>query len=102
MMTGDRKLSSTVPPIRGDNLLMLIFGLGGAKRGGLVGDRMTEKGQSGGDLVETFELHKITSFSYFRTPRSSERAGTYSVCVLGLRLSCQRHGQLMFGAQSER
>jgi len=34
---------------------------------------MTEKGQGGGDLVETFELHEITSLPYFRTPRSSER-----------------------------
>jgi hypothetical protein len=66
-----------------------------------VGDRMTEKGQCGGDLVETFELHKITSLPYFRAPRSSKRAGTYSACVLGVRLRCQRHVQLVFGAQSE-
>ena len=62
---------------------------------------MTEKGLGGGDLVETFELHEITSLPYFRAPRSSERAGTYSACVLGVRLRCQRHGQLMFRAQSE-
>ena len=34
---------------------------------------MTEKGPGGGDLVETFELHKITSFPYFRTPMSSRK-----------------------------
>ena len=34
---------------------------------------MTEKGQGGGDLVETFELNEITSLPYFRAPRSSER-----------------------------
>jgi hypothetical protein len=34
---------------------------------------MTEKGRGGGDLVETFELNKITSLPYFRAPRSSER-----------------------------
>jgi hypothetical protein len=39
---------------------------------------MTEKGRGGGDLVETFELHEITSLPYLRAPRSSERAGTYS------------------------
>ena len=66
-----------------------------------MGDRMTEKGRGGGDLVETFELHKITSFPYFRAPRSSKRAGTYSACILGVRLRCQRHGQLVFRAQSE-
>jgi hypothetical protein len=38
----------------------------------IVGDRMTEKGQGGGNLVETFELHKITSIPNFRTPN---RAG---------------------------
>jgi hypothetical protein len=27
----------------------------------IVGDRMTEKGRGGGDLVETFELYEITS-----------------------------------------
>ena len=53
-----------------------------------MGDRMTEKGRGRGDLVETFELHEITSLPYFRTPRSSERAGTYSACVLGVRLRC--------------
>jgi hypothetical protein len=49
-----------------------------------MGDRMTEKGRGGGDLVEAFELHEITSLPYFRAPRSSERTGTYSACVLGV------------------
>ena len=71
------------------------------KRGTIVGDRMTEKGRGGGDLVETFELHEITSLPYFRAPRSSERTGTYSACILGVRLRCQRHDQLVFRAQSE-
>jgi len=62
---------------------------------------MTEKGQGGGDLVETFELHEITSLPNFRSPRSSKRAGTYSTCVLGVRLCCQRHGQLVLWAQLE-
>jgi len=62
---------------------------------------MTEKGPGGGDLVETFELHKITSLPNFHAPKSSERTGTYSVCVLGVRLRCQCHGQLIFRSQSE-
>ena len=66
-----------------------------------MGDRMTEKGRGGGDLVETFELHKNTSLPYFRAPMSSERTGTYFTCVLGVRLSCQRHDQLVFRAKSE-
>jgi hypothetical protein len=62
---------------------------------------MTEKGRGGGDLVETFELHEITSFSIFRAPQSSKKTGTYSECVLGVRLCYQRHDQLVFRAQSE-
>jgi hypothetical protein len=62
---------------------------------------MTEKGQGGGDLVKTFELHKITSLPNFRAPKSSERTGTYSTCVMGVRLRCQHHDQLVFRAQSE-
>ena len=103
MMMGDRKLVSAVPPIRGNNQLMLIVGGGGDKRGRgmIVGDRMTEKGRGGGNLVETFELHEITSLPYFCTPRSTKKTGTYFACVLGVRLLCQRHGQLVFWAQSE-
>jgi hypothetical protein len=67
----------------------------------IVGDRMTEKGRGGGDLVETFELHEITSLPYFRAPRSNERTGTYFACVLGVRLRSQRHDQLVLRAQSE-
>jgi hypothetical protein len=66
-----------------------------------VGDRITEKCQGEGDLVETFELHEITSLPNFRTPKSSERTGTYSACILGVLLRCQRHDQLVARAQSE-
>ncbi len=65
---------------------------------------MTEKCQAGrgeGDLVETFELHEITSLPNFRKPKSSERTGTYSACILGVLLRCQRHDQLVARAQSE-
>ena len=64
-------------------------------------DRTTEKGQGGGDLVETFDLHEITSLPNFRAPKSSERTGTYSACILGVSLRFQCHDQLMVGAQSE-
>jgi hypothetical protein len=98
----DRKLASAVPPIRGNNQLMLIVVGGRIKeRGTIVGDRMTENGRGGGDLVETFELHKITSLPYFQALWSSERTRTYFTCVLDVRLRCQRHGQLVFRAKSE-
>jgi hypothetical protein len=67
-----------------------------------VGDRMTEKGRGGGDLVETFELHEITSLPYLCAPRSSERTGTYSACILGVLLRCQRHDELVFWTKLER
>ncbi len=58
---GDRKLASAVPPIQGNNQLIVIVG-GEETRGVMiVGGGMTEKGQGGGNLVETFELHEITS-----------------------------------------
>ena len=62
---------------------------------------MTEKGRGGGDLVETFDLHKITSLPNFSAPKSSERTRIYSACILSVRLRCQRHGQLMFRSQLE-
>jgi hypothetical protein len=52
-------------------------------------------------MMETFELHEITSLPYFRAPRSSEWTGTYSACILGVRLRCQHHDQLVFWAKSE-
>jgi len=67
----------------------------------IVGDRMTEKGRGGGDLVETIDLHEFTSLPNFHAPKSSKRTETYSTCVLSVRLRCQRHGQLMFWSQSE-
>ena len=33
--------------------------------------------------------------------KSSERTGIYSACILGVLLRCQRHDQLVVGAQSE-
>ena len=47
-----------------------------------MGDRMTENGRGGCDLVETFDLHEITSLPNFGAPKSNERTGTYSACVM--------------------
>ena len=68
------------------------------ERGRIVGDRMTEKSRGGGKWVETFEN---TPLPTFHAPKSCGRTGTYSACILGVRLCCQRHDQLMFRAQSE-
>jgi hypothetical protein len=42
---------------------------------------MTEKGRGGGDLVETFELHEITSLPYFRAPMSYQVMGIWIYIV---------------------
>ena len=81
--------------------MLIVRGGGDKRRGAIVGDRMTEKGRGGGKWVETFELHKITSLPTFCAPKSCERTGTYSTCVLGVWLHCQRHDQIVFRAQSE-
>jgi hypothetical protein len=65
------------------------------------GDGMTDKGQGGGNSVEILELHKIASKPIFPSPQSSKRAGTYSACILGVRLRYPHHDQLVFRAQSE-
>ncbi len=46
----------TSQPINGDSL-----GRRREEMGGIWGDGTTDKGQGGGDLVETLELHKIAS-----------------------------------------
>ena len=45
--------------------------------------------------METFELHQITSLPNFRELKSSKRTGTYSTCILGVLLRCQRHDELV-------
>jgi hypothetical protein len=52
------------------------------------------------ELIEwrSIDLHLIDSKSTFRPPQSSKRMGTYSACVLGVRLRYQRHGKLVFVA----
>jgi hypothetical protein len=84
-------------PINGDSL-----GRRRGESGAIWVDGTTDKGQSGGDLVEILELHKISSKPpIFCSPQSSKRAGTYSACILGVRLHYPRHDQLVFQAQLE-
>jgi hypothetical protein len=83
-------------PINGDSL-----GRRRRESGAIWGDGTTDKGQGGGNLVEILELHEIASKPIFRSPQSSKRAGTYSTCILGVRLHYPHHDQLVFRAQSE-
>ncbi len=96
--TAERNRCATHPrqqTINGDSL-----GRMRGERGAIWGDGMTDKGQGGGNLVETLELHKIPSKPIFRSTQSSKRAGTYSACILGVRLRNPRHDQHVFQAQS--
>ncbi len=91
--TAERNHCATHPmqqPIDGDSL--------GRRRGESVaiwGEGTTDKVQGGGNLVEILELHKIASKPIFCSPQSSKRAGTYSTCILGIRLHYPRHDQLV-------
>jgi hypothetical protein len=97
--TAERNHCATHPrqqQINGDSL-----GRRRGERGAIWGDGTTDKGQGGGDLGETLEVHEIASKPIFRSPQSSKRAGTYSACILGVRLRYPHHDQRVFRAQSE-
>ncbi len=83
-------------PINGDSL-----GRRKGKSAAIWGDGMTDKGQGGGNLVETLELDEIASKPIFCSPQCTKRARTYSACILGVRLRYLHHDQLVFWAQSE-
>ena len=88
-------LASAVPPIRGGNNQLMSTVWGGVdKREGQF------RGTEGQKRVEveaigwrSLHLHLINSKSTLRTPPSGKRMGTYSACVLGVRLRYRRHGE---------
>ena len=49
----------------------------------------------------SLHLHSINSKTTFRPPQCRERTGTYSACVLGVRLRYQRHGDHVFDDEKE-
>jgi hypothetical protein len=50
------------------------------------------------ELIEwrTIDLHSINSKSTFRPPQSGKRMGTYSACILGVKLRYQCHGKHIY------
>jgi hypothetical protein len=87
-------LASAVPPIRGNNQLMLTVWGGVDKREGRF------KGTEGQKRVEveaigwrSLHLHLINSKLTFRTPQIGKHMGSYSAYVLGARLRYRRHGE---------
>ena len=77
-----RMLASAVPPIRGNNPLMLTVWGGADKREGQFwGDGMTEKGQDGGNWVKikqslTVSQHKFY-VSDFRNATQNKCSGIF-------------------------
>ncbi len=62
IIVGNRKLTSTVQPIQGNNqLLVIVGGEGDKKRGMIVEDGMIDKGQGGGNLVTDMVLMMATA-----------------------------------------
>jgi hypothetical protein len=92
-----RTLASAAPPIQGKNQLMWTIWGGGDNRegrfGGVEPQRRVEV-----EIIEwrSIDLHSIDSRSTFRPPQSGKRTGTYSACVLGVRLRYQRHGKHVY------
>ena len=87
-------LVSAVPPIRGINQLMLtVWGGVDQKEGrfwGTEGPKWVEVEAIG---WRSLHLHSINSKLTFYTPSSGKRMGSYSACVLGVRLCCRCHGE---------
>ena len=88
-----RTLTIAAPPIRGNNLLLSRVWGGVNEREG----QFWRGGRQKRVEVEEIEwrslhLHSINSKPTFRPPQCRERTGTYSTCVLGVRLCYRRHG----------
>ncbi len=92
-----RTLASAAPPIQGKNQLMwTVWGGGDKGKGHFGGIEPQERVEV--ELIEwrSIDLHSIDSKSTFCPPQSGKRMGTYSACVLGVRLCYQRHGKHVY------
>ncbi len=89
----DDGLASAVPPIQGNNQLMLtVWGGVDEREGqfwGTEGQKRVEV-----EAIGWRSLHLHSQFQInFCTSQSGKRMGSYSACVLGVRLRYQRHGE---------
>ncbi len=92
-----RMHASAAPPIQGKYQLMwTIWGGGDKREGQFRGIEPQERVEV--ELIEwrSIDLHSINSKSTFCPPQSSKRMGTYSACVVGVRLCYQRHGKHVY------
>jgi hypothetical protein len=78
------------------------LGRGGDKREGQFWGIEPQKGVMV-ELIEwrLIDLHSINSKSTFCLLQSGKRTGTYSACILGVRLCYQRHGENALKVQSK-
>jgi hypothetical protein len=82
-------LASAAQPIQGNNQLMWTV-LGGEYFGGMEPQKQVKV-----ELIEwrSIDLLSIDFKSTFRPPQSGKCTGTYSACILGVRLRYWHHGE---------
>ncbi len=92
-----RNMASAAPPIKGKDQLMWTIWGGGDKRGGQFGVTEPQK-RVKVELIEwrSIDLHSIDSNSTFRPPQRGKHMGTYSPCILGIRLRYWHHGEHVY------
>ncbi len=92
-----RMLASAAPPIQGINQLMWSVWGGEDKREGEFGGIEPQK-RVEVELIEwrSLHIHTTNSKSSFCPSQSRKSTGTYSACILGVRLHCRRHGKHVY------
>jgi hypothetical protein len=71
------------------------------ERGTILGGGQQKRVEVEAIEWRSLHLHSINSKTTFRPPQCRERTGTYSACVLGVRLRYQRHGDHVFDDEKE-
>jgi hypothetical protein len=92
-----RTLASAAPTIRGNNQLMsTVWGGVDEREGHFRGGGRQKRVEVEEIEWRSLHLHSINSKPTFRPPQCRERTGTYSACVLGVRLRYRRHGDHVY------
>jgi hypothetical protein len=73
-----------------------VWGGGDERKGGVGGIEPQKRVKV--ELIEwrLVDLHSINSKSTFHPPQGGKHIGTYSACVLGVRLRYWRHGKHVY------
>jgi hypothetical protein len=78
------------------SLMWTVWGGGDKRKGGFGGIEPQKRVEV--EVIEwrSVDLHSINSKSTFRPPQGSKHTGTYSACILGVRLRYRRHGKHVY------